>query len=157
MCGLILSLSLAAGHPDLVSLFAEWRAFQKPKIVKGVPDYTPAAMARQHRELKEYQRRVGSMDPRSWPVPQQVDYQIVRAEMNGLDFDHRVLRPWARNPDFYVTVFAEQSDQPAREGPHAAGAVELWSYTFPLSASNAARVDSGLRTIPALLAQARVN
>jgi hypothetical protein len=37
------------------------------------------------------------------------------------------------------------------------GAVELWSYTFPLSASDAARVDSGLRTIPALLAQARVN
>jgi hypothetical protein len=114
-------------------------------------------MAAQHRELATYQRRLAALDTSGWTTPAQVDYHVVRAEMNGLDFDHRVLRPWANNPAFYVTVFAEQSDQPAREGPHAAGAVELWSYTFPLSASDAARVDSGLRTIPALLAQARVN
>jgi hypothetical protein len=86
-----------------------------------------------------------------------VDYHVVRAEMNGLDFDHRVLRPWANNPAFYVTVFTDQSDQPAREGPHSAGAVELWSYSFPLSAANAAAVGEGLRVIPSLLARARTN
>jgi len=144
-------------HEDLVSLFTAWRTFQQPKLVDGVPDYSARAMAAQHRELATYQRRLAALDTSGWTTPAQVDYHIVRAEMNGLDFDHRVLRPWANNPAFYVTVFAEQSDQPAREGPHAVGAVELWSYTFPLSASNAARVDSGLRTIPALLAQARVN
>jgi len=144
-------------HEDLVSLFTAWRTFQQPKLVDGVPDYSARAMAAQHRELATYQRRLAALDTSGWTTPAQVDYHIVRAEMNGLDFDHRVLRPWANNPAFYVTVFAEQSDQPAREGPHAAGAVELWSYTFPLSPSNAARVDSGLRTIPALLAQARVN
>ena len=144
-------------HEDLVSLFTAWRTFQQPKLVDGVPDYSARAMAAQHRELATYQRRLAALDTSGWTTPAQVDYHIVRAEMNGLDFDHRVLRPWANNPAFYVTVFAEQSDQPAREGPHAAGAVELWSYTFPLSASDAARVDSGLRTIPALLAQARVN
>jgi len=144
-------------HEDLVSLFTAWRTFQQPKLVGGVPDYSARAMAAQHRDLATYQRRLAALDTSGWTTPAQVDYHIVRAEMNGLDFDHRVLRPWANNPAFYVTVFAEQSDQPAREGPHAAGAVELWSYTFPLSASNAARVDSGLRTIPALLAQARVN
>src|SRR5262245_50888925 len=26
-------------YEDLVSLFGEWRAFQKPKLVNGVPDY----------------------------------------------------------------------------------------------------------------------
>ena len=144
-------------HEDLVSLFTAWRTFQQPKLVDGVPDYSARAMAAQHRELATYQRRLAALDTSGWTTPAQVDYHIVRAEMNGLDFDHRVLRPWANNPAFYVTVFAEQSDQPAREGPHAAGAIELWSYTFPLSASNAARVASGLRTIPALLAQARVN
>ena len=30
----------AGGYADLVSLFTEWRAFQKPKLVDGVPDYT---------------------------------------------------------------------------------------------------------------------
>jgi len=81
----------------------------------------------------------------------------VRAELAGLDFDHRVLRPWANNPAFYVTVFWEESDQPAREGPFASGAVELWSYAFPPSPEEAARIDAGIRAIPGLLAQARTN
>jgi hypothetical protein len=86
-----------------------------------------------------------------------VDLRILQAEMNGLDFDHRVLRPWANNPAFYVTVFPSESDQPAREGPHALGSVELWTYTFPLNAQSAAQIDSGISTVPALLTQARTN
>jgi hypothetical protein len=86
-----------------------------------------------------------------------VDWHIVRAEMNGLDFDHRVLRPWANNPAFYVTVFPEQSDQPAREGHSADGAVEIWSYSFPLTLESAARIDAGIRAIPKLLEQAKAN
>jgi hypothetical protein len=77
--------------------------------------------------------------------------------LNGLDFDHRVLKPWANNPAFYVTVFTEESDQPAREGPSALGAVELWTYQFPLSPDRAAQMDSGIRAIPGLLAQAQKN
>jgi hypothetical protein len=102
--------SQGAGHADLVALFTGWRAFQKPKLVDGVPDYTAPAMAAQQRELAGYQRRLAGIDASGWPVSQQVDWHIVRAEMNGLDFDHRVLRPWATNPAFYVTVFPQQSD-----------------------------------------------
>ncbi len=144
-------------YQDLVSLFTEWRAFQQPVRIHGVPDYTSAAMAVQYRSLAAYRARLQAIGPRSWPVPQQVDWHIVRAEMNGLDFDHRVLRPWANNPAFYVTVFPAQSDQPAREGPLAWGAVELWRYRFPLSATAAAEIDDGLRRIPPLLSQARGN
>jgi len=144
-------------YEDLVSLFGEWRSFQKPKLVGGVPDYTTAAMAAQRRELVNWQRRLAAIDPSGWPISRQVDYHVVRAEMNGLDFDHRVLKPWARNPGFYVTVFTEESDQPAREGPFAYGAVELWTYTFPLTAEHAAQMDTGIRTIPKLLAQAKAN
>jgi Bacterial protein of unknown function (DUF885) len=144
-------------YEDLVSLFSDWRAFQKPKVVDGVPDYTPAAMAAQKRELAAYQRRLAAIDPSGWPIAQQADWHVVRAEMNGLDFDHRVLQPWAKNPGFYVTVFSEESDQPAREGPFAWGAVELWTYKFPVTAADAAKVDAGIRTIPQLLAQAKSN
>jgi hypothetical protein len=144
-------------YDDLVTLFTSWRAFQQPKAVNGVPDYSPSAMAAQQRELATFRRRLAALDTTGWSTHAQVDYHIVRAEMNGLDFDHRVLRPWANNPAFYMTVFAEQSDQPAREGPHAAGGVELWRYTFPLSASDAAEVRRGLQPIPELLAQARRN
>ncbi len=153
----------AAGAPpsgsydELVAFFHRWRAFQKPKLVDGVPDYTASAMAAQARELEAYRQRLAAIDPSGWPVPQQVDYYVVRAELSGLDFDHRVLKPWANNPAFYVTVFDEESDQPAREGPFAEGAVELWSYPLPLSAKDAAAVDEGLRTIPRLLEQAKRN
>ena len=78
-------------------------------------------------------------------------------EMSGLDFDHRVLRPWANNPAFYVTVFTSESDQPAREGPHADAAVEVWTFTFPLTDAESRRMAVGVRAIPALLEQARTN
>src|SRR5262249_58536872 len=84
--------------------------------------------------LPSFRKRLAAFDPRSWPITQQVDFHILRAEMNGLDFDHRVLKPWARNPAFYVSVVADESDQPAREGPFALGTVELWKWRVSLSA-----------------------
>lgn len=146
-----------ARYEDLVSFFKDWRSFQKPKLVDGVPDYGAAAMAAQQRELETWKKRLAAIDPSAWPIPQQVDYQIVRAELAGLDFDHRVLKPWANNPGFYVTVFPEESDQPKREGPFAEGGVELWSHKFPLSAESAAQISAGIRAIPGLLAQAKTN
>jgi hypothetical protein len=147
----------STSYQDLVALFGEWRAFQRPKVVDGVPDYSEKAMAAQREELADYVSRLAAIDPSRWPVDQQADYHVVRAEMNGLDFDHRVLQPWASNPAFYVTVFPGESDQPAREGPFAHGGVELWQHKFPLSAASAATIDSGMRVIPALLAQAKTN
>jgi hypothetical protein len=144
-------------YDDVVALFRDWRAFQQPKLVDGVPDYSAAAMAAQRQGLVNYQRRLAAIDPSSWPVPQQADFHIVRAEMNGLEFDHRVLKPWANNPAFYVTVFTSESDQPAREGPFALGAVELWQFGFPLDLDSARRIAAGLRPIPALLEQAKTN
>src|SRR5262249_41118098 len=107
--------------------------------------------------LSAYRRRLAAMDPSRWPIPQQVDCHIVRAEMNGLDFDHRVLRPWANDPAFYVTVFSSESDQPAREGHYARGSLELWSYAWPLDARSGAALGLRLGAIPPLLDQARRN
>ena len=150
-------LPTSANYSDLTSLFTEWRAFQRPVLKNGVPDYSAPAMAEQQRGLVAFQKRLAAIDHSAWPVDQQVDWYVVRAEMNGLDFDQRILRPWANNPAFYVTVFGDQSDQPLREGPLAYGAVEVWSYAFPLSGAAAAKMDTGVRMIPALLAQARGN
>src|SRR5215470_3797724 len=89
-----------SSYDDLLRLFPEWRAFQKPAIVDGVPDYKPAAMEKQRRALPDWQRRLAAIDTTGWPVSERVDWELVRAEMNGLDFDHRVLKPWSRNPCF---------------------------------------------------------
>lgn len=145
------------GYQDLLTFYKDFRSFQKPKIVNGVPDYTGAAMAAQQRELETYKKRLAAIDPSAWPIPQQVDYQIVRAEVNSLDFDHRVMKPWSNNPGYYVTFFTEESDQPKREGPQAEGAIEYWSYKQPLAAADAAKIEAGLRAIPGLLQQAKGN
>jgi hypothetical protein len=148
----------AAGrYDDLVALFKEWRAFQAPVLRNGVPDYSPAAMEKQRSGLPALQARLRAIDTTGWPVPQQVDHWIVRAEMNGLDFDHRVLRPWARNPCFYAVVFGSQSDTPAREGSFQAAAIELWQYVLPLSPERAQELRGRFRAIPPLLEQARSN
>ena len=107
------------GYAELESLFADWRAFEHPPLRDGAPDYGATAMARQHAALKDYQARLAAIDASAWPVADRVDYELLRAEMHGMDFNHRVLRPWARDPAFYTTVWTEQSDTPA----HAKGTI----------------------------------
>ena len=41
----------SSSYEDLVALFTDWRAFQKPKLSDGVPDYSAPAMAAQHKAL----------------------------------------------------------------------------------------------------------
>ncbi len=147
----------SGSYQDLVSLFAQWRAFEVPPNRGGAPDYTAATTARRQAELKEYQQRLASINPGSWPVEQRVDYEIVRAEMNGMDFNLRVLQPWVRDPAWYKTLWTEQSDTPAHEGPTNHATVELWTYSFPLSKQAEAGLARGLAVIPPLCEQARGN
>lgn len=147
----------AAGYPELVTLFEEWRDFQQPVFHDGVPDYGAEAMAKQHRELDGYMRRLTAIDTQEWSISERVDYELVRAEMNGLDFDHRVLQPWARDPSYYMTVVPWESDTPLKEGPVMAGTIELWRLEFPLSPEDLASFRAAVRNIPAILEQARVN
>ena len=144
-------------YQDLAKLFDDFVAFERPQPKNGVPDYTAPAIAARRVTLKTFQSRLASIDPAGWPIDQQVDHALVAALMDGLDFDLRVLRPWARDPAFYKSIWTEQSDTPAHEGPTHHALVELWTYAFPLSAADETRLAGELRTIPPLLAQARGN
>jgi hypothetical protein len=147
----------SGSYGDLVVLFKEWREFQKPKVVDGVPDYSPAAMKAQREKLPAFQNRLAAIDWTGWPVNQQVDYQLVRAEMNGLDFNHRVLRPWSRMPSFYLSVAAFEHDVPLREGPEIFDPLELWKHAFPLTKSEQVEFSEKLRAVPPILAQGKKN
>ena len=147
----------ANGYPALLALFQDWRAFQQPPLRQGAPDYTATTMARRQAELPAYQSRLAAIDPGAWPVAQRVDYQLMRAEMNGFDFDVRVLQPWVRDPAFYQSIRTEQSDTPSHEGPTNSAIVELWTFSFPLSLTEEERLARDLSVIPPLLAQARGN
>lgn len=149
--------SAADSHADLVRLFEDWRAFEAPPLRDGAPDYTAETSADRARALPEWQARLAALDTTGWSIPDQVDWHLVRAEMNGMEFNHRVLRPWARDPAFYAQVWTYRSDTPAHEGPTNHALVELWTYEFPLEADAQAKLASELGTIPTLLAQARLN
>jgi hypothetical protein len=147
----------AASHDDLVQLFREWRAFEMPEFTNGVPDYSESAMARQFAELPRWKERLWAMNIEDWPVEAQIDWHLVRAEMNGLDFDHRVRRQWARDPAFYVMMYPAESDVPAHEGPVIHGWIDTWTYDYPLSSADADELAGRFGAIPAVLEQARAN
>ena len=147
----------AATHQQLVGLFAEWRAFNHPQIVRGKPDYSEQAMTARAAGLSAFKQRLAAIDTTDWSASQRGDYRLVEAEMSGLDFFLRVLKPWARDPGFYQTVFAEMSDVPAHEGPSAEPNIDLYDFTFPLSKSDDAKLTELLAAVPALLTDARRN
>lgn len=149
--------SSPASYQGLTRLFEEWRAFERPAQRNGAPDYTVAAMAQKHAELRNWIARLSAIDTTGWTTEQQIDWHLVRTEMNGLDFSIRVLKPWERDPAWYVTVWPDQSDTPDHEGPTNHAAIEIWKYAFPLTSESQARLAAELRSIPPLLQQARLN
>ena len=144
-------------YADLLVLFDDWRKFEQPPLLDGAPDYTKKTTAQRHQELKTYQQRLNSFAIDDWPVAQQVDWHLVRAEMNGLDFNIRVLKSWERDPAYYTSIWTAQSDTPAHEGPTHHALVELWTYSFPLSPDAETKLAAELKTIPPLLKQAKLN
>lgn len=147
----------SGSYAELLTLFADWRAFEQPPQRKGAPDYTAARVQAAHAELPSYQARLRDIDRSGWSAAQKVDWALVEAEMHGFDFNHRVLKPWVRDPAFYQTLFMEESDVPAHEGPTHHATLEVWQHTFPLDAAGQSRMTKELAVIPPLLAQAREN
>jgi hypothetical protein len=145
------------GYPTLVKLFQQWREFEHPVMKNNVPDYSGSAMAAKAAALPRWRKRLDAIDPKSWPIEQQNDYKLVKAEMNGLDFNLRVLRPWARDPAFYVNVFSSRSDIPWREGPVPYPEIELYNYHFPLDADAQKDLTRKIGMIPAFLSEAKEN
>ena len=144
-------------YDALVQLFEEWREFESPPMRDGAPDYTAERFDAAYAELPDYFERLNAIDIGGWPVEQQVDWHIVRAEMNGFDFNHRVLKPWVRDPAYYQSIWTYQSDVPAHEGPTHHAVLELWTYSFPLSEDEEQRMIDDLAIIPPLMRQAQQN
>lgn len=155
------SSAIAAESPSsyaaLEVLFKDWRAFEEPTLKADVPDYGPEAMQRKAEALPLWQKRLAAIDTKNWPVTELTDYRLVKAEMNGLDFNLRVLKPWARDPAFYVSIWPYQTDVPLREGPASYPEIQLYKFSFPLSAADQKLLTRQIGAIPAFLDQARAN
>lgn len=137
-------------HDDLLQFFEDFRVFQEPEFVDGVPDYTAEAMARQRNGLEDYKRRLHAIDISEWTVSEQIDHHLVRAEMKGLDFHHRVTRPWSRDPAFYLM-------SQGGAGPAMSGFRSLFRGDPPFDEAELAEYRTTLQAVPKVYEQARTN
>jgi hypothetical protein len=144
-------------YASLVKLFEQWRNFEHPILRGDVADYSAGAMTGKAMALLQWRRRLDAIDTRGWAIEQLTDYKLVAAEMNGLDFNLRVLRPWARDPAFYVSVWSSRTDVPSREAPAVYPEIELYNFRFPLSLAAQRELAAEIGAIPALLAEAKDN
>ncbi|MHB8095592.1 MAG: DUF885 family protein [Candidatus Aminicenantales bacterium] len=139
---------IGATHDDLIAMFRELREIEKPVMTAdGIPDYTPVGVKAQKRKLDAFQKRLTAIDTSAWPIPDKADYLLVRAEANGLEFDHRVIRPWSRDPGYYA-VFGQF--QPVRYGT-----LEL--RRLPIPPDRIAEFRAQLQAVPKVLEQGRKN
>ena len=144
-------------YKDLVNLFNEWRDFESPPLLDGAPDYTKERFEKYHNNFISLRKRLNSFNISNWSVNEQIDWHIVRAEMNGYDFNYRVLRPWERDPAYYQTLWMYQSDVPAHEGPTNHGVLEFWMYNIPLDLESEQKMIKELKSITPFLNQAKTN
>ena len=144
-------------YQDLVDLFKDWRKFESPPLLNGAPDYTQERFNNDQEKFSELRNKLNNFDINKWSISNQIDWHIVRAEMNGYDFNYRVLRPWQRDPAFYQTIWMYQSDVPAHEGPTNHGVLEFWMYDIPLNQESEKKLLKELKSITPFLEQARIN
>ena len=144
-------------YETLHELFFEWRKFENPPLLYGAPDYTKSQFRKRQKPFKSIDNRLSDIDTTGWLKSQQVDWQLLRAEMNGYDFNRRVLKSWERDPAFYQTIWMYQSDVPAHEGPVNHAVLEYWQYSFPLKGKAKNKFLNELLVIPPFLIQAEKN
>ena len=146
-----------SNYESLHELFFEWRKFEKPPLLNGAPDYTKSQFRKRQSNFKRIEKKLHAIDTTGWSQSQKVDWKFIRAEMNGYDFNRRILRSWERDPAFYQTIWMYQSDVPAHEGPVNHALLEYWQYSFPLKEYEKMKFLNELRLIPSLLDQAKIN
>jgi hypothetical protein len=87
-------------YQELVGLFDEFLAFREAADARA--DFSAAAVAGRRERMQQFQQRIDDMNVASWNRARQVDYLAVRSRLDQYDFTLQRLRPWARDPGFYV-------------------------------------------------------
>ena len=100
-------------HP-LLALRTEWRAFERPPLHEGAPDYSQAQRAAWTEGLGDFGRRLDALDRSNWPVSQQVDWHLLRAELNGLPIRITDIAPGLVETEFSIVRFAGDTERASK-------------------------------------------
>ena len=151
------SFSQDNNREELEVLFTDWRQFETPPLNNGAPDYSVETFRNRMPEFRKLRDRLNEIDKSKLDIKSKIDWTIIWAEMNGFEFNFRVLKPWERDPAYYKSVWMNRSDVPAHEGPTHHSVVEIWQYDFLLSKNESSELNKQLRVIPILNEQAKIN
>ncbi len=98
-------------YADLQALASELRLYMVPAFTSSVvldsgakvgADYADSLMTAKLRDLHVFEQRLSAMNVAAWQRSEQVDYLAVKSVLNGYRFNLEVLRPWGRDPGFYL-------------------------------------------------------
>jgi hypothetical protein len=136
-------------YDDLVELHEELREYMVPGFTAGVvldsgarigEVYGDSLMTEKLAGLARFEQELAAMPVASWPRAQQVDFLAVKSILNGYRFNLEVLRPWKRDPGFYLDP--------------------LMRVAFTNVSKDGAQIEAlrtRIRSVPPLLASARAN
>lgn len=123
-------------HADLIAIDRELRDYMAPGFTSSVvldsgarvgEQYADSRMAAKLDGLGAFERRLEALDVASWPRERQVEFLAVRSLLNGYRFNLEVLRPWKRDPGFYLDPLMRVAftDLPADRDQQAALRAQL--------------------------------
>ena len=101
--------SVRHASPPLIEMTAGFREFRSPHFrprtwgpthrVEGVPDY--AEVKREQIDgLARFRERLNAMNPRGWPVHDQIVCLLLRFEIDDVYFEQYILRKVETNPAY---------------------------------------------------------
>jgi uncharacterized protein (DUF885 family) len=155
---IILASAISAQSPTdslnkLSSDFWAWRAKYRPFSTDDVPrmehapgtrDWSAAAIESHRKDLTQFEQRLSKLQPDTWPVPQQVDYWLLKSAFARTRWELDVFPRWKLDPMFYV----EQTVVPLQEA---------LVVPPPFSNAQSEEIVTRAENIPAILKQARQN
>jgi uncharacterized protein (DUF885 family) len=133
--------------------FWAWRAAYAPftgddvnRIERpgGMRDWSRAKIDNQRKELGQFEARWKEIDPRAWPISQQVDYRLIGSALARVRWESEINPRWKRDPTFYI----EQTLTPI---------VEALTVPGPYNAGQSREILTRIENIPAILQQATEN
>ena len=151
----LLALAFAApahaqeDYGELLELHEDLRDYMVPAFTNAVvldsgaqvgEAYADALMVEKLAGLEHFEERLAAIEVESWPRAEQVDFLVVRALLNGYRFNLEVLRPWKRDPGFYLDPL-----------------MRVAFSDVPATGDDFANLRSQLAAVPPMLAGARSN
>lgn len=146
-----------SAYEQVIRLFQDWRAYATPTFNASIHDYSKGAMAAKLAGLSAYRGRLAAIDADALSLGERVDLELIRSELNGMEYYCTMLRPWERDPAFYSPLREEHGDVPDFEAPYHAAILCPYRFHFPLEAREYETFRLQLAAIPSILEQARAN